>query len=101
MLDGRKQNGDQSQGASEEALYTGEPVGVYLREMGSVPLLTRQREVDLARRIERGKNRMLRAISRSPLIRAEVPAIYDRIKRGAVTAGPGCSLSVLDRFLPL
>ena len=88
LLAGRNQDldstsdGDQSQGASEEALYTGDPVRVYLREMGAIPLLTRQREVDLVRRMERGKGRMLRAISRSPLILAEVLEIYDRIKRG-------------------
>ena len=82
LLDGRKQDGDQSQGASEEVLYTGDPVWVYLREMGAVPLLTRQREVDLARRMERGKDRMRRAISRSPLILAEVLEIYECIKRG-------------------
>ncbi len=87
FLDGRNQDlvssdWDQRQGASEEALYTGDPVWVDLREMGAVPLLTRQREVDLARRMERGKDRMLRAISRSPLILAEVLEIYDRIKRG-------------------
>ncbi len=87
LLDGRNQDLDstaavQRQGASEEVLYTGDPVRVYLREMGAIPLLTRQREVDLARRMERGKDRMLRAISRSPLILAEVLEIYDRIKRG-------------------
>ena len=87
LLAGRNQDldssdGDQSQGASEEALYTGDAVRVYLREMGAVPLLTRQRELDLARRMERGNDRMLRAISRLPLVLAEVLAIYDRIKRG-------------------
>ena len=74
-------DGDQSQGVSEEVL-AGDPVLVYLREMGAVPLLTRQRELDLARRMERGKDRMRRAISRSPLILAAVLEIYDRIKRG-------------------
>ena len=87
FLDGRNQDVDstatvQRQGASGEALYSGDPVRVYLREMGAVPLLTRQREVDLARRMERGKDRILRAISRSPLIVAEVLEIYGRIKRG-------------------
>ena len=53
------------QGAVEESIYTDDPVRVYLREMGSVPLLTRQGEVDLARRMERGKLRMMKAISRS------------------------------------
>ena len=89
FLDGRNQDVDsaaavQRQGASEETLYTGDPVRVYLREMGAIPLLTRQREVDLARRMERGKGRILRAISRSPLILAEVLEIYDRIKRSGL-----------------
>ena len=87
LLAGRNQDldssdGDQRQGASAEALYTGDAVRVYLREMGAVPLLTRQREVDLFRRMERGKDRMRRAISRTLLILAEVLEIYDRIKRG-------------------
>ena len=38
----------------EESIYTDDPVRVYLREMGAVPLLTREGEVDLARRMERG-----------------------------------------------
>jgi hypothetical protein len=41
---------------------------VYLREMGAVPLLTREGEVNLARRMERGKLRMQKAISRSALV---------------------------------
>jgi len=49
----------------EESIYTDDPVRVYLREMGAVPLLTREGEVDLARRMERGKLRMQKAISRS------------------------------------
>ena len=47
---------------------TDDPVRMYLREMGSVPLLTREGEVTLARKMERGKVRMQKAISRSPLI---------------------------------
>jgi RNA polymerase primary sigma factor len=38
----------------EESIYTDDPVRVYLREMGAVPLLTREGEVNLARRMERG-----------------------------------------------
>jgi RNA polymerase primary sigma factor len=68
--------------APEEVLYTDDPVRVYLREMGAVPLLTRQGEVDLARRMERGKTQMLRAISRSPLVIVEILDVYERIKRG-------------------
>jgi len=46
----------------EESIYTDDPVRVYLREMGAVPLLTREGEVDLARRMERGKLRMQKLI---------------------------------------
>ncbi len=67
----------------EESIYTDDPVRVYLREMGAVPLLTREGEVDLARRMERGKLRMLKAISRSPLVQQAVVELADAIKRGA------------------
>ena len=56
----------------EESIYTDDPVRVYLREMGAVPLLTREGEVDLARRMERGKLRMQKAISRSALVQRVV-----------------------------
>ena len=52
----------------EESIYTDDPVRVYLREMGAVPLLTREGEVNLARRMERGKLRMQKAISRSAIV---------------------------------
>ena len=49
----------------EDTVFTDDPVRVYLREMGAVPLLTREGEVDLARRMERGKFRMWKAMSRN------------------------------------
>ena len=48
---------------------------VYLREMGIVPLLTRELEVAIAKRMERGQLRVLKAISRSPLVLKELIAI--------------------------
>jgi RNA polymerase primary sigma factor len=51
---------------------TNDPVRLYLREMGTVPLLTRQGEIDIAKRFERGHFRALKAISRSPLAIQEV-----------------------------
>jgi RNA polymerase primary sigma factor len=45
-----------------------DPVRTYLREMGVVPLLTREREVAIAKRMERGQLRILKTISRSPLV---------------------------------
>ena len=47
---------------------TNDPVRIYLRKMGTVPLLTRQGEVDIAKRIERGQLRVLKALSRSPIV---------------------------------
>jgi RNA polymerase primary sigma factor len=67
----------------EESIYTDDPVRVYLREMGAVPLLTRDGEVTLARKMERGKLRMQKSISRSPLIQQLVVEIADNIKREA------------------
>lgn len=68
----------------DEAVYTDDPVRVYLREMGAVPLLTREGEVDLARRMERGKFRMWKAISRNASTIQEFLALYERIKQTEV-----------------
>jgi len=69
---------------AEESIYTDDPVRVYLREMGAVPLLTREGEVDLARRMERGKLRMQKAISRSALVQLAVVALADQLKKELV-----------------
>jgi RNA polymerase primary sigma factor len=68
----------------EESIYTDDPVRVYLREMGAVPLLTREGEVDLARRMERGKLRMQKAISRSALVQGVVVELSEQLKKGVV-----------------
>src|SRR6201985_209053 len=65
----------------EESIYTDDPVRVYLREMGAVPLLTREGEVDLARRMERGKLRMQKAISRSALVQLVVMEVSEALRR--------------------
>jgi RNA polymerase primary sigma factor len=67
----------------EESIYTDDPVRVYLREMGAVPLLTREGEVDLARRMERGKMRMQKAISRSAVVQHVVLDISEQLRKGA------------------
>ena len=68
----------------EESIYTDDPVRVYLREMGAVPLLTREGEVDLARRMERGKLRMQKAISRSALVQGVVVELAEQIRKGTL-----------------
>src|SRR5713226_8711088 len=66
---------------AEESIYTDDPVRVYLREMGAVPLLTREGEVNLARRMERGKLRMQKAISRSALVQLRAVEISEQVRR--------------------
>ena len=70
---------DLSPGALEK---TNDPVRMYLREMGTVPLLTREGEVEIAKRIERGQNRVLKALSRSPIVIRELLAMGEDLKKG-------------------
>jgi RNA polymerase primary sigma factor len=65
---------------------TNDPVRMYLREMGTVPLLTRQGEVAIARRIERGERRVSNALSRCTYVQAEIDALGDLIRKGHVPA---------------
>ena len=61
---------------------TNDPVRMYLREMGTVPLLTREGEVEIAKRIERGQLRVMKAISRSPIVIREIAGLGEDLKRG-------------------
>ena len=61
---------------------TNDPVRMYLREMGTVPLLTREGEVEIARRIERGKLAVIKSISRTPLISKKVIHLGDQLHTG-------------------
>jgi RNA polymerase primary sigma factor len=61
---------------------TNDPVRMYLREMGTVPLLTREGEVEIAKRIERGQLRVLKALSRSPIVIREILALGEDLKKG-------------------
>jgi RNA polymerase primary sigma factor len=60
---------------------TNDPVRMYLREMGTVPLLTREGEVEIAKRIERGQNRVLKALSRSPIVIRELLGLGEDLKK--------------------
>ena len=68
--------------AADELARTNDPVRLYLREMGTVPLLTRQGEIEIAKRFERGHLRILKALSRSPIVIREVIAIGDDLEQG-------------------
>src|SRR5262245_53264680 len=64
---------------------TNDPVRMYLREMGTVPLLTREGEVEIARRIERGKLAVIKSISRTPLVVKRVIEFGDNLHAGERT----------------
>ena len=70
---------DLTPGALEK---TNDPVRMYLREMGTVPLLTREGEVEIAKRIERGQIRVLKALSRSPIVINELLALGEDLQKG-------------------
>ncbi|MEE2637767.1 MAG: RNA polymerase sigma factor RpoD [Acidobacteriota bacterium] len=64
---------------------TNDPVRMYLREMGTVSLLTREGEVEIAKRIERGKLSIIKAVSRMPAIARIVVRMGEQLKAGERT----------------
>ena len=68
--------------------------------MGAVPLLTREGEVDLARRMERGKLRMQKAISRSALVQRVVVDVVEQLKKGSVELEAVADLGDVEEGTP-
>jgi RNA polymerase primary sigma factor len=64
---------------------TNDPARLYLREMGTVPLLSREGEVETAKRIEHGQQVILKALSRSPLVVREILNIGDQLKNKQIS----------------
>ena len=73
---------DLTPGALEK---TNDPVRMYLREMGTVPLLTREGEVAIAKRIERGKLAVIKSISRTPTVAMRIIQMGDQLRAGERT----------------
>ena len=73
---------------------TTDPVRMYMREMGTVELLTREGEIEIAKRIEGGLNDMMAAISESPATIAEILAMAEDIREGKVVIS-----TVVDGFV--
>src|ERR1044071_7840281 len=63
---------------------TNDPVRMYLREMGTVPLLTREGEVEIAKRIERGKKVVLKVVSRTPMAAQEIAHYAERLGKSEI-----------------
>ncbi|MDZ4799498.1 MAG: RNA polymerase sigma factor RpoD [Bryobacteraceae bacterium] len=61
---------------------TNDPVRMYLREMGTVPLLTREGEIELARRIERGNRAIGKALARSPIVIQGIQQFAAEVREG-------------------
>ncbi|MCY1011533.1 RNA polymerase sigma factor RpoD [Nannocystis pusilla] len=70
----------------DEPSRTNDPVRMYLRKMGSVSLLTREGEVEIAKRIEQGEMRVLEIALASPVSVPYILEMFDRIKRGQIRA---------------
>jgi RNA polymerase primary sigma factor len=63
-----------------------DPVRMYLREMGTVPLLNREGEVEIAQRIERGQNTVLKSLFRAPLVVQEIISIGGEVLQDTLSA---------------
>jgi len=84
-----KDDGHAEEGGSDLDLTPGsmektnDPVRMYLREMGTVPLLTREGEVTIAKRIERGQLVVMKSITRSPIVIKELISVGEDLRKGA------------------
>ena len=74
----------ESNSPTESLEKTNDPVRMYLREMGTVPLLTRQGEVEIAKRIEKGQKSVIKALSRSPVVIAEILKYGDKLRKNVI-----------------
>jgi len=75
---------DEEEKAESEDVKGNDPVRLYLRKMGSVSLLTREGEVEIARRIEKGEREIVRAILLSPLGTFEIIQLGKRLDAGRI-----------------
>src|SRR5277367_6107401 len=82
--------------ASDFSDKTNDPVRMYLREMGSVPLLTREGEIELAKRNERGQWAVRKALSRSAIVIREILEVGEAVERGRMSVR---DLLVLPEFI--
>ncbi len=64
---------------------TTDPVKLYLREMGTVPLLTREGEIEIAKRIERGEKTIVKALSRTKIVLMEVLSIGEKLENNEIS----------------
>lgn len=66
----------------KESLATDDPVRLYLREMGNIPLLSREEEVEVAKEIEEGQRKVIKSVLSFPMTAQEIMEISENIKNG-------------------
>jgi RNA polymerase primary sigma factor len=96
LLDAGVEDGDEAGASADESPYSDDLVRVYLREMGAVSLLTREGEVNLARRMEQGKLRVRKLLSRSAMVQQSVMAIYEDLRQGRIKLKDLMEVSIAD-----
>jgi RNA polymerase primary sigma factor len=70
--------------SKSDSVSIDDPVRLYLREMGTISLLTRKGEVEIAKRIEAGQNEVLAAVASCPVTTREIVIMADQVKKGEV-----------------
>lgn len=68
----------------DELISSDDPVRLYLKEMGTVSLLTREGEVEIAKRIEKGQNEVIQAVVNCPITIKEMVVLGERLKKGKI-----------------
>ena len=76
-----KDEGQKADSFTDNLDRANDPVRMFFREMGAVPLLNREGEVKIAKRIEKGENTMLKALSRSPVVVVEILRFGEQLRR--------------------
>ena len=70
--------------AADDAAKSGDPVRLYLRKMGAVPLLSREGEVEIAKRIEAGEKEVLTVVSGSEIAIHEIIELGEKLREGKI-----------------
>src|SRR5690606_27552896 len=86
LVDAEPEKEKEKEEEDEDAAFvrSGDPVRMYLRKMGSVALLTREGEVEIAKRIEESEREVLRAVLGAPMAISAIVEIGEKLKKGKI-----------------